>query len=659
MLFFTNLTSAGVTWTDDSVFGPGTIIRDLDNDKDFLQLDFTTTYNYYNIILEFGDEGVFEGWQVASQVDLEALATAAGIVDWSTDPAILSIAEQLMFWFCDACIRTSTTHKYARGLLVDTTTAGGWLAQLAFSIAVGFGPDGTYGTSDDYAIAWVSGYGPIYSDEGIWLIRDAPPNLPPIFDPIGSEIVYELNDLTIEVQATDPDGDILTYSAIGLPSGASFEASTQHSGYDFSWKPNGSQAGTYFVTFTVDDGTNPDVTEKVEITVLENDTGRVRIVKKKKALKKKTQELIRESETLMKSKLKISKIEMETPYDIAVTYDNLQPRNADTTITTYDRCGGDEGFQVAGECFDVSTVADFDSVEICLEFDAATVNRASLQFLHYDSGTETWADVTSYISPPNGDVTICATLTELSPLFLVTNNLPLVDQITGAPLEPQPVNTPVNISATFTDADEGDTHTAECSWGDSVVDTIYPATSPILASHAYATPGVYTIDLTVTDDIDGEGTSQYQYVVVYDSSAGFVTGGGWIDSQAGAYKPDPSLAGKANFGFVSKYKKGAATPTGNTEFQFHAGDLDFHSSSYEWLVITGSNYAMFKGEGTINGANDTNGNLYKFRIWAGDVGSDTLRIRIWEEDALENETDIYDNGFDQSIGGGSIVIHVK
>jgi hypothetical protein len=38
---------------------------------------------------------------------------------------------------------------------------------------------------------------------------------------------------------------------------------------------------------------------------------------------------------------------------------------------------------------------------------------------------------------------------------------------------------------------------------------------------------------------------------------------------------------------------------------------------------------------------------------------DTFRIKIWEADEFENETVIYDNGFDQEIGGGSIVIHVK
>jgi hypothetical protein len=32
---------------------------------------------------------------------------------------------------------------------------------------------------------------------------------------------------------------------------------------------------------------------------------------------------------------------------------------------------------------------------------------------------------------------------------------------------------------------------------------------------------------------------------------------------------------------------------GNTEFQLKAGDLNFHSSNYEWLVVSGAT-AMFK-----------------------------------------------------------------
>ena len=57
-------------------------------------------------------------------------------------------------------------------------------------------------------------------------------------------------------------------------------------------------------------------------------------------------------------------------------------------------------------------------------------------------------------------------------------------------------------------------------------------------------------------------------MVAYDPSAGFVTGGGTIASPPGAYSADPALTGKAAFGFVSKYKKGATVPSGENEFHF-------------------------------------------------------------------------------------------
>jgi hypothetical protein len=166
------------------------------------------------------------------------------------------------------------------------------------------------------------------------------------------------------------------------------------------------------------------------------------------------------------------------------------------------------------------------------------------------------------------------------------------------------------------------------------------------------TAGVTDLELCVSDGFeDALGSTM---LIVYDPSAGFVTGGGWIDSPTDAYKPDPALTGKATFGFVSKYKKGATEPTGNTEFQFKTADLNFHSTNYEWLVVTGSNYARFKGIGTINGSGE-----YKFMLWAGDNDPDTFRIKIWEEDNEGSEFDVYDNGFDQAIGGGSIVIHTN
>ncbi len=169
------------------------------------------------------------------------------------------------------------------------------------------------------------------------------------------------------------------------------------------------------------------------------------------------------------------------------------------------------------------------------------------------------------------------------------------------------------------------------------------------SSHSYMQAGMYDVCLTVNDgtvDSDPVCTA----AVIYDPSAGFVTGAGWIESPAGAYKADPNLRAKAKFNFVSTYHKGATTPTGGAQFRFHAGDLTLQSISYQWLIINrNDSSAQFKGNGTINGAGS-----YTFMIWAADGGQDTFRIRITDDN--NNDAVIYDNG-GQAIGGGSIVIH--
>ncbi|HNS51550.1 MAG TPA: choice-of-anchor Q domain-containing protein [Anaerolineae bacterium] len=182
--------------------------------------------------------------------------------------------------------------------------------------------------------------------------------------------------------------------------------------------------------------------------------------------------------------------------------------------------------------------------------------------------------------------------------------------------------------------------------------------SGVAPTPSYAESGVYDVCLVVNDGTE-DSLPACTLAVVYDPDGGFVTGGGWIDSPPGAYLPDPALTGKATFGFVSKYQKGAQVPTGTTEFQFQAGGFNFHSEAYEWLVVNqGSKNAQFKGSGTVNGGLDPNGNEFKFMIWATDGSPDTFRIRIWYE-ANGSEIDVYDNGVDQALGGGSIVVHTK
>ena len=224
------------------------------------------------------------------------------------------------------------------------------------------------------------------------------------------------------------------------------------------------------------------------------------------------------------------------------------------------------------------------------------------------------------------------------------------------------------VSANFTDTGRLDTQTASWEWGDGPT-SVGPVNETnglgsVNGSHSYASAGVYIIPLIVTDDDGDSGTAIYQYVVTYDPDGGFVTGGGWIWSQAGWCQLNAlcgSTEGKAHFGFVSRYRNGASIPTGNTEFNFSLGNFNFRSSEYQWLIVNqGGTNAQFKGTGTINGGLAPNGAVYHFMIWAKDLNpgsNDTFRIKIWYETSNGGQIVVYDNGFNQAISGGSIQIH--
>ena len=202
-------------------------------------------------------------------------------------------------------------------------------------------------------------------------------------------------------------------------------------------------------------------------------------------------------------------------------------------------------------------------------------------------------------------------------------------------------------------------------WDDGSATTVGTTTDDVVytSSHAFAQAGVYTIVATIENG--DYSVSDSVMVVVYDPSAGFVTGGGTIDSPPGAFVADPALSGTASFGFVSKYKRGASVPDGQTQFTFQAADLAFHSTAYEWLVIAGAR-AQYKGTGTINDAGN-----YGFLLTAvdgqtpggGDV--DKFRVKIWDID--DGDSVVYDNGLGasediddanpQPLRSGSVVIH--
>jgi hypothetical protein len=147
-------------------------------------------------------------------------------------------------------------------------------------------PDGAMFNADTQTFTWTPDYDQAGTYEGVvFTVTDdgTPPesrsepititvydvNRAPELD-IGNKTVNENEPLEIQVTATDPDGDSLTYSVGDLPSGADFDEET----HKFSWKPTYEDAGDYSVMFTAtdiktDDSSPLSDSETITITVVD------------------------------------------------------------------------------------------------------------------------------------------------------------------------------------------------------------------------------------------------------------------------------------------------------------------------------------------------------------------------------------------------------
>jgi hypothetical protein len=244
----------------------------------------------------------------------------------------------------------------------------------------------------------------------------------------------------------------------------------------------------------------------------------------------------------------------------------------------------------------------------------------------------------------------------------VNNVAPVITSITGT-TDPVALGGSVSVTATFTDVGKKDTHTCQFNWDDTTTSTVVATetvgsgTGSCAASHVYTTPGVYSVTVTVKDDDGGmsDAATYTSFIVVYDPNGGFVTGGGYI-VHTNTMSPNGGVGAKDNYGFVAKYKKNSTLPEGETQFQYKPGNIDFHSSSLDWLVISGTR-AQYQGTGTINGIGS-----YGFQVTAIQGNPDRFRIRIWNKTTL---APVFDSEPGQPdtwtpvtpAAGGNIVIH--
>ena len=129
-------------------------------------------------------------------------------------------------------------------------------------------------------------------------------------------------------------------------------------------------------------------------------------------------------------------------------------------------------------------------------------------------------------------------------------------------------------------------------------------------SIAGLTTGIHSLGVRVVDRAGNWSAASTALVVVYDPSAGFAAGGGWLtpgssSSDPGDLLPDIDGTSRANFGFVVKYQNGSSTiPTGNFKFDYNVGDFRLTSTGYDWLVVTNSEWAHFQGSARINNGSE-------------------------------------------------------
>jgi hypothetical protein len=332
---------------------------------------------------------------------------------------------------------------------------------------------------------------------------------------------------------------------------------------------------------------------------------------------------------------------------ITVTVQDTTP----PTVSLASAFSLNEGSQIT---ISISSASDVASEPLSFKWflvGPGTLTGTGTSAIYFGANGPSTATVSVAVSDTHGNSTTATTT------VTVSNVPPIITSLTG-PVAPMAVGT-ASIGATFTDPGTTDTHVCRVTWGDAATSygTVNGTSKTCSATHAYEEAGLYTVGVTITDSDGASDTRTLGPVVVFDPNAGFVTGGGWINSPVGAYVANPSVTGRVNFGFNAKYLNNQARLTGQTEFQVQLADINFHSTGSSWLVVTGPNAstAVWDGIGTINGAGSY---YFQFTVVDGDRDGtkiDRMRMRIWE---VTSGTVIYDTGGSLlPLAGGGIVIH--
>ncbi|MBI4354171.1 MAG: S8 family serine peptidase [Candidatus Omnitrophica bacterium] len=208
---------------------------------------------------------------------------APGSLVFMTRGALLNNVAAINSHWLKIKLRGTTSARDAYGARVSVKTGARTQvreAQSASSVAQPHFGIGASTLIDAVEIRWPSGIVNILrnvpADQVLTVTEKA--NRPPVFTPINRQAVFESRALTFRIQATDPDGDSLTYTvdAGTVPAGATLSNQTFRWQTDFFVVPGRERNSRIMpVTFYVTDGTETvPLTVDIEVHNMDIDVNR-------------------------------------------------------------------------------------------------------------------------------------------------------------------------------------------------------------------------------------------------------------------------------------------------------------------------------------------------------------------------------------------------
>ena len=89
-----------------------------------------------------------------------------------------------------------------------------------------------------------------------YILQVTSENEPPKFSPLFNRVVLADQLLSFPIRVTDLDQDALTFSALGLPSGATLTRSSVYGEAVLNWSPTAANIGEHTITLNVTDSGN-------------------------------------------------------------------------------------------------------------------------------------------------------------------------------------------------------------------------------------------------------------------------------------------------------------------------------------------------------------------------------------------------------------------